>query len=46
MSQSMTFWLYGVYCVASIVFTYTLIPETKGKGVEELAVDHSAGKKA
>lgn len=34
-----TFWLYGVICVAGLIFIYYKLPETKGKSLEE--IEHS-----
>ena len=31
-----TFWLYGLLAVASFVFAYALVPETKGRTLEEI----------
>lgn len=31
-----TFWLFGACCVASILFTVLLLPETKGKSLQEI----------
>lgn len=31
-----TFWLYGIICVAGLVFIYKKLPETKGKTLEEI----------
>jgi len=30
------FWVYGVLCVASLVFVWRCVPETKGKSLEEI----------
>jgi SP family xylose:H+ symportor-like MFS transporter len=30
------FWLYGVWCVVAIVFVAALVPETKGRTLEEI----------
>ncbi len=32
----LTFWLYGVICLAGFVFIYRNLPETKGKTLEEI----------
>jgi hypothetical protein len=34
---SQTFWLYGVLTVVALVFAYKLVPETKGRTLEEIA---------
>ena len=31
-----TFWLYGLMCILTIVFTWIFVPETKGKTLEEI----------
>ncbi|XP_032680146.1 facilitated trehalose transporter Tret1-2 homolog [Odontomachus brunneus] len=31
-----TFWLFGAFCIASILFTVLLLPETKGKSLQEI----------
>ena len=31
-----TFWLYGVICLAGFLFVLLLVPETKGKTLEEI----------
>lgn len=31
-----TFWLYGIICVAGLIFIYTRLPETKGKTLENI----------
>ncbi len=36
---SSTFWLYGVLSVAALVFTYFLVPETKGRSLEAIEAD-------
>ena len=35
--KSGTFWLYALICGAFWLFTYFLIPETKGRSLEEIA---------
>jgi sugar porter (SP) family MFS transporter len=34
---SWTFWIYAIMCAAGIVFVYRMIPETKGKSLEEIS---------
>ena len=34
-----TFWLYGVICIAGLVFIYKRLPETKGKSLEEIEIE-------
>jgi MFS transporter, SP family, galactose:H+ symporter len=36
LGPSWTFWLYGLLAVASFVFAYALVPETKGRTLEEI----------
>jgi Sugar (and other) transporter len=31
-----TFWLYGVMAIAAWIFSYNLVPETKGRTLEEI----------
>ncbi|NND08790.1 MAG: sugar porter family MFS transporter [Saprospiraceae bacterium] len=31
-----TFWLYGIICIAGFLFIYYLLPETKGRSLEEI----------
>jgi MFS family permease len=39
-----TFWLYGVIAVGAWVFFYRLVPETKGKSLEQIEAHWRAGK--
>ncbi|MBA3833305.1 MAG: sugar porter family MFS transporter [Chthoniobacterales bacterium] len=39
-----TFWLYGVIAVGASVFLYLLVPETKGKSLEQIEEHWRAGK--
>lgn len=41
-----TFWLYGAVTVGSWVFAYFLVPETKGKSLEQIEAHWRTGKKA
>ena len=36
LGPSRTFWLYGLLAVASWIFSYSLVPETKGRSLEEI----------
>ncbi len=36
LGQAETFWLYGVIAIGAWIFFYKLIPETKGKSLEEI----------
>ena len=36
LQASGTFWLYGAICLAGYVFIYFMLPETKGKSLEEI----------
>ncbi|WP_247003123.1 sugar porter family MFS transporter [Halosolutus gelatinilyticus] len=37
--ESGTFWLYGLLSLAALVFCYQLVPETKGRSLEEIEAD-------
>ncbi|MDG5819657.1 sugar porter family MFS transporter [Natronococcus sp. A-GB7] len=37
--QASTFWLFGACCLAALVFCYKLVPETKGRSLEEIEAD-------
>ena len=39
-----TFWLYGAIAVAAWVFFYLLVPETKGKSLEQIEAHWRTGK--
>lgn len=30
------FWMFGAFCIASIIFTVLLLPETKGKSLQQI----------
>jgi len=36
LGPSWTFWLYGVLAIAAWLFSYYLVPETKGRTLEEI----------
>lgn len=36
LGNSWTFWLYGIFAIAAIVFCWFLVPETKGKSLEQI----------
>ena len=38
-----TFWLYGVLAIASLMFCYYLVPETKGRSLEEIEASWRSG---
>ena len=40
-----TFWLYGVIAICAWVFFYLLVPETRGKTLEQIEAHWRAGKK-
>lgn len=45
--RAFPFWLYAALCVVSVLFVWRLVPETKGKTLEEIErgwlADHQAG---
>jgi len=45
MGKPATFWLYGVVSVGAWLFAFFLVPETKGKSLEEIEAHWRAGKK-
>jgi len=36
LGPSWTFWLYGLLAIGSLIFSYSLVPETKGRTLEEI----------
>ncbi|HEX2916191.1 MAG TPA: sugar porter family MFS transporter [Chloroflexia bacterium] len=40
---SFTFWLFAVMCIFSWIFTYYLVPETKGRTLEQIEAEERAG---
>jgi SP family facilitated glucose transporter-like MFS transporter 8 len=44
LGSPITFWIFAVMCIAGTIFTAVLVPETKGKALEEIQVELS-GKK-
>ena len=42
--RSLTFWIYGLVGVAAWLFTWFLVPETKGRSLEEIEAHWKAGK--
>ena len=44
LGQAGTFWLYGVIAAGAWVFFYLLVPETKGKTLEQIEAHWRAGK--
>jgi SP family galactose:H+ symporter-like MFS transporter len=44
LGRAETFWLYGAIAVAAWVFFYRLVPETKGKSLEQIEEHWRAGK--
>ncbi len=45
LGQAGTFWLYGIVAVAAWVFCYCLVPETKGKSLEQIEAHWRTGKR-
>jgi uncharacterized membrane protein YobD (UPF0266 family) len=41
-----TFWLFAVVCIAGTIFTAVLVPETKGKTLEEIQLQLRGKKKS
>jgi predicted MFS family arabinose efflux permease len=39
-----TFWLYGIVAVAAWIFFYRLVPETKGRSLEQIEAHWRSGK--
>jgi SP family galactose:H+ symporter-like MFS transporter len=39
-----TFWVYGIIAVGAWVFCYRLVPETKGKTLEQIEAHWRSGK--
>jgi SP family galactose:H+ symporter-like MFS transporter len=39
-----TFWLYGIIAIVAWVFFYRLVPETKGKTLEQIEAHWRSGK--
>jgi predicted MFS family arabinose efflux permease len=44
LGPSWTFWLYGVLAVAAWLFSYYLVPETKGRTLEEIEQSWRSGR--
>jgi hypothetical protein len=44
LGKAFTFWLYGVVTVGAWLFAFFLVPETKGKTLEEIEAHWRAGK--
>lgn len=44
LGKAPTFWLYGVVSVGAWVFAFSLVPETKGRSLEEIEAHCRAGK--
>lgn len=45
MGKAGTFWLFGAVSVGAWCFAYFLVPETKGKTLEEIETHWRAGKR-
>lgn len=46
LGSPITFWLFAVMCVAGTIFTFVLVPETKGKDLEDIQLELSGKKKS
>ena len=46
MGKAATFWLYGAVSIGAWLFAFFLVPETKGKSLEQIEAHWRAGKKA
>jgi MFS transporter, SP family, galactose:H+ symporter len=46
MGKPATFWLYGIISIGAWFFAFFLVPETKGKSLEQIEAHWRAGKKA
>jgi MFS family permease len=46
LGRAETFWLYGVIAIAAWIFCYRLVPETKGKTLEQIEAHWRSGKSA
>jgi SP family galactose:H+ symporter-like MFS transporter len=44
MGRPGTFWLYGLVGIGAWIFAYTLVPETKGRSLEDIEAHWRAGK--
>lgn len=45
LGNAATFWLYGIVSIGAWLFAYFLVPETKGKTLEEIEAHWRAGKR-
>jgi predicted MFS family arabinose efflux permease len=45
LGSAATFWLYGFVSVGAWLFAFFLVPETKGKTLEEIEAHWRAGKR-
>lgn len=46
LGSPITFWLFAVMCIAGTIFTALLVPETKGKDLDEIQLELSRQKKS
>jgi sugar porter (SP) family MFS transporter len=46
LGQAATFWLYGAISIGTWIFSFFLVPETKGKSLEQIEAHWRSGKQA
>jgi hypothetical protein len=45
MGKALTFWLYGLVSMGAWIFAFLLVPETKGKTLEQIEAHWRTGKR-